>query len=210
MEPPQLHGANQSVTQITVASADNTCMAVGKTVTITARFWCRNTGDYTLVGYASSVPSSGDVTWTQVGTVTACPAGGAFTRTLTTTLSGLGSLQAVRAEIANNPITSACYSTGNRHDADDLVFMVSAAPTSHNLLVDGSVAVSDMPREPCTIRAMGRATPMSCNPLPARAQPTVPRRPLPTPTQAPAPLCSPASRTTTGHAGRHPCHLHTR
>ena len=135
-------GANQSVTQITVASADNTCMAVGKTVTITARFWCRNTGDYTLVGYASSVPSSGDVTWTQVGTVTACPAGGAFTRTLTTTLSGLVGLQAVRAEIANNPITSACYSTGNRHDADDLVFMVSAAPTSHNLLVDGSVAVS--------------------------------------------------------------------
>ena len=135
--------AYNSVDQITIASTGSSCMTVGSAVTVTAKFYCRNTSQYNSIWYATIVPSSGDATWTNIGASAVCSASGSITRTVTTTLSGSAGLQAIRAEIANGAVSTSCATVASgRYDHDDLLFTVASAPSSFNLLKDGTLAVT--------------------------------------------------------------------
>jgi len=137
-------GSFESVEQLSIATNDGTCLAVGKAVTVTAKFWCTSSStDRVAVYYTTTVPGSGDATWTSLGTST-CGATGAVTKTYTTTLGGSTGVQAVRAQVVGAAITSACQSGTARSDRDDLIFTVISptSTSSDNLLEDGTPVVT--------------------------------------------------------------------
>jgi hypothetical protein len=118
--------SDESVEQLTIATADGaSCLAVGQSVTVTARFYCYGTSDYLALYYAASVPGTGEAAWALQGAVTPCPAAGYQNLTRTFALAGsAGTVQAVRAQITfSTSPTSACQ-TGSYNDRDDLVFRV--------------------------------------------------------------------------------------
>jgi len=116
---------DEYIAGVKIATTDGTsCLAVGKTVTITVTAYCWGTADRVTVFYDNSV--SNGLSWSKVGSTYTCPSAGTKTITFSTTLTGTaGTNQAVRAQLVYNydPLTNACYS-GPYNDRDDLVFKV--------------------------------------------------------------------------------------
>jgi PKD repeat protein len=117
-------GSYESVERLSVATSDGSCLAVGRTVTVTAKVYCRSTTtDYVAFYYAATVPASGAPTWKSAGTPSRCPGTGLQTVTRTLALTGsAGAVQAVRAQIVNGTSPLSACQSGVYNDRDDLIF----------------------------------------------------------------------------------------